>query len=95
MEMNKMFLFNGCWNNFDFILNAKKWLAKEITRQFSPYIFWLGTLGCCWNRGTPHCRLDASVNSEIFTFPVGHGRPHDDSSRAGCGPQAERCAPLF
>jgi len=31
---------------------------------------------------------------EIVTFPVGHRGPHEDSSRAGCGLRAGRCAPL-
>jgi len=31
---------------------------------------------------------------KITTFPVGHRGPLEDSSRAGCGPWAGRCAPL-
>src|SRR6218665_2682564 len=32
---------------------------------------------------------------KIVPFVFGHRGPHDDSSRAGCGPRAGRCAPLF
>src|SRR6218665_621588 len=32
---------------------------------------------------------------KIITFPVGHRGPLEDSSRAGCGPRAGRCAPLI
>src|SRR6218665_659370 len=31
---------------------------------------------------------------KIVTFLVGHRGPLEDSSRAGCGPRAGRCAPL-
>ena len=31
---------------------------------------------------------------KIITFHVGHRGPLEDSSRAGCGPRAGRCAPL-
>src|SRR6218665_1928404 len=40
------------------------------------------------------CLLEHETSLEILTFPVRHGGPHDDSSRAGCGPRAGRCAPL-
>ena len=32
---------------------------------------------------------------KIVTFLVGHREPHEDSLRAGCGPQARCCAPLL
>jgi len=35
--------------------------------------------------------MSVVVNS---SFLVGHRGPHEDSSRAGCGPRAGRCAPL-
>src|SRR6218665_2068955 len=41
-----------------------------------------------------HCRLNVCVSSKKSLFPVGLGGPLDDSSRAGCGPRAGRCAPL-
>jgi len=31
---------------------------------------------------------------KIVTFLVGQRGPHEDSSQAGCGPRAGRCAPL-
>jgi len=31
---------------------------------------------------------------KIVPFLVGHHGPQEDSSRAGCGPRAGRCAPL-
>jgi len=31
----------------------------------------------------------------LVTFLAGHRGPHEDSSWAGCGPRAGRCAPLF
>src|SRR6218665_2382561 len=32
---------------------------------------------------------------KIFTFLVGHRGPHEDPSRAGCGPRGGRFGPLF
>jgi len=32
---------------------------------------------------------------KIDTFLVGHRGPHEDSSRAGFGPRAGRCASLY
>src|SRR6218665_1156146 len=40
------------------------------------------------------CLFEHETSLEILTFPVRHGGPHDDSSRAGCDPRAGRCAPL-
>jgi len=38
--------------------------------------------------------ISRDTGSEIVTFLVGRRRPHQDSSRAECGPRPGRCAPL-
>jgi len=40
-------------------------------------------------------KLFCDISSEIVAFLVGRRGPHQDSSRAGCGPWAGRCAQLL
>ena len=80
-------------DSIGFVLNAETWFGEMITKL----IFRLRSFRCCEIWDMRHCGFNFSAVSGIWNnrFPVGHGGPHDDSSRAGYGPQAGRCALLI